>query len=482
MIHKNPRIWILSAVVVVFLISTLLPSYQVTEAAAVSADCKAPCTSYDVVVIGTEIEGMLLARAAHNLGKRVLVLDPKAKPGGQLIQGQMMVLDEPHDSKKRSLVQGELKKLYDGYNEKRIRTVTEFTNYFNQLIKPLPLRSGIQIQSVEIAPKGSLKTLKSLTYRAKDGVSYKVTASYWVENTDTASLTSKMNVKRIPGTESLFKGGGTEPEYMAATYILRFKNVDWNKLHQATLDEYPLTNLAKKYGPGTYVDWDFGTGFSNVTATYKPSDSQLKLRGLNTTYQRNGYVIMNALMIFDVDPSDPQSVKNAVAKGKAEAPLILKFLRKNIPGYANAQLDTLPEYLYIREVDRYESEYILKREDLLHKRMFWDNVSIGGYPIDVQGTRRFPNGQSLGNTDRYGLPLRSFELKGVDNVLIVGKNTGVAADAYGSVRILPNTALAAEVIGIMIGREKKALRELTAEDFKRIHAYLKKDYHIKVSS
>jgi hypothetical protein len=465
-----------------------IPAFSTTASAAAASKapvaetpCPAPCSTYDLIVIGSEIEGMFLARAAHNLGKRVLVLDPRPKPGGQLIQGQMMVLDEPNDAKGRSLVQGELKKLYDGYKDKRIRKVSEFNTYYNNLIHPLPMRSSISIEAIKTAPRGDKHSLQYIIYRAQDGHRYNVAAEQWVENTDHAALTGLLKLKRIPGTESLFQGGGPEPEYMAATFVLRFKNVDWVALHEATLQDYPLPKLARKYGPGTYVDWSFGTGFSNVTANYEPTDPQLKLRGINSTYQRNGQVIMNALLIYDVDPSDPESVRTAVKKGKAEAPHVLKFLKNNIPGYARAELDTLPEYLYIREFDRYETEYVLRRNDLLNKRMFWDNVSIGGYAIDVQGTRRFPNGQSLGAVDRYGLPLRSFLLKEIDNVIVVGKNTGAAADAYGSVRILPNTALAAQVIGILIGREQKPLRDLTESDFKRIHGYLKKDYAIHVA-
>lgn len=442
--------------------------------------CPRPCTAYDVIVIGSEIEGVLLARAAHDLGKKVLILDPRPKPGGQLIQGQMIVLDEPRDKKKRSLVQGRLKSLYDGYNNKKIRKIEEFEKYYNNLLGPVPIRSGIRIEAVKTVPRGDVRSLAYIQYRARDGLLYRVTADYWVENTDHAALTGLLNVTRIPGTESLFLGGGPEPEYMAATYMLRFKNVNWTALHDATLKDYPLTNLAKKYGPGTYVDWNFGTGFSYVTAKYEPSSDRLKLRGLNITYQRDGQAVINALLIFDVDPSDPESVREAVELGKREASLVLEFLRENIPGFSRAKLDELPDYLYIREFDRYETMYVLTRDDLLGSRMFPDNVSIGGYAIDVQGTRRFPNGAGLGHVDRYGLPLRSFLLKEIDNVIVAGKNTGAAADAYGSVRIMPNTALAGEVIGILLGREEKKLRDLDADDFKRIHGYLEKEYGIRV--
>ena len=447
---------------------------------APGARCPEPCAAYDVVVIGSEIEGVLLARAAHDHGRKVLILDPRPEPGGQLIQGQMLVLDEPRDKSRRSLVQGRLKYLYDAYNRRMIRKIGEFERFFDALLKPVPIVSGIEIVDVRTGQRGEARTLEYVEYRAPDGEIRRITAGYWVENTDHAALTGRLDVRRIPGTESLFKGGGPEPEYMAATYMLRFRDVDWSALHKATLKEYPISNLREKYGPNTYVTRSFGTGFSKIMEKYAPSSDRLKLRGLNMTYQRDGQVVVNALLIFDVDPSDPQSVREAVELGKNEAPRILEFLRANLPGFGQAELDGLPDYLYIREFDRYETLYVLTRDDLMSSRMFHDNVSIGGYAIDIQATRRIPNGIGLGKPDRYGLPLRAFLLKEIDNVIVAGKNAGAAADAYGSVRITPNTGLAGEVIGILIGRETKPLRDLTADDFERIHDYLDKEYGIRV--
>jgi hypothetical protein len=59
------------------------------------------------------------------------------------------------------------------------------------------------------------------------------------------------------------------------------------------------------------------------------------------------------------------------------------------------------------------------------------------------------------------------EIKDIDSLLTAGTNDGAEAAAYGSVRIQPNTGLAAQVIGILIGREKKPLHGLDAADFKR---------------
>ncbi len=468
--------WMKSIYAVIIL--TMLFSYIPSAAANIST-CGPWCRQYDVVIIGSEVEGMLLARSAQAEGLQVLVLDPREKPGGQLIQGEMIVLDEPRDRNKNSLVQGRIKQLYDGYNGREIRSSDSFRQYYARLTNNLPIRNGIRIKSMDTVDHLGRETIQSLTYVARDGYSYKVQAKYWVENTDFNALTSRLKVKRIPGVETVFDSD--EPDYMAATMMLKFKNVNWAKLHAAVLENYPLTRVAEKYGPNTYVDWNFGTGFSNVTGQYKPQDEQFMLRGINSTYQLNGEVVMNALLIFDVDPSDPQSIQTAMQKARKEAPYVLEFLREHIPGYSTAELNGFPEYLYIREFNRFETDYVMRYDDVMNGKMHWDNVSIGGYPVDLQGTKASPYGITLGKPDRYGIPLRSFLLKGYDNVLVAGKNVGASAKAYGSVRIMPNTALAGETIGIILGRErKKRLRSLTASDFERIHQYLSQRYQINI--
>lgn len=435
---------------------------------------------YDVVVIGSEIQGVLLARAAMKQGMNVIILDPREKPGGELTVGQMHFLDEPNDKNKMSLVQGDIKELFDGFKKGTIRKASEFDRYYDKMIKNIPLRSGITIESVHAIQAKNEKSLQSLAYKDKSGRKHQVRARYWVENTDFNALTGRLGLKRISGMESLYNGGKQhKPDYMAATLMLRFKKVDWRKLHQTVLEDYPLTNVQKKYGPNTYVDWNIATGFSNIMGEYKPRDPQLVLRGMNTLDQKHGEVIMNALLIHEVDPADSRSVQSAIAKASAEAPYVLEYMRANIPGFAKAELNGLPEYLYIRDYNRYQTEYVLKYEDVINSRMFWDNVSIGGYSIDLQATRHIPKGIGFGKTDRYGMPLRSFMLDAYDNVLVAGKNVGASIKAYGSARIMPNTALAAQTMGIIIGREQgKKLKELTLDDFRRIHEYLRKDHSI----
>lgn len=108
--------------------------------------------------------------------------------------------------------------------------------------------------------------------------------------------------------------------------------------------------------------------------------------------------------------------------------------------------------MYIRDYDRYETEYILQASDIMSGKMFWDNVSVAGYPIDLQGIQSHQWGFRKGDPDRYGIPLRAFLSKEYSNVIVAGKNVGATGAAYGSARIQPNTSLAGEVIGIILGQ------------------------------
>ncbi|WP_282941073.1 FAD-dependent oxidoreductase [Paenibacillus sp. RC67] len=439
-----------------------------------------PSEKVDVVVLGSELEGMYLARAAADEGLKVKVLDPREAFGGQVLQGEMLFLDETRDDQYHSLVQGRAKELFDGFRNAKIRKLPEFTQYFDKLKKDIPVESGIKIQDVKQIPgKFGPHAIESITYAGKDGAKKNIKADYFVDNTDYAALLSKLDATRMPGLEAFY--GQNNIEYMSSGMMMKFKNVDWNKFKTSFNNMTPEQRKAK-YGGGS-VDDSFAIGLSGMTNAYKPSNDRVFLRGLNAVNQRDGEVIINAFLIYTVDPSNDKSIADAMELGKKEIPLILNHFRKNIVGWENAELNGFPNYLYIREYNHYESDYVLKPSDMLGAKMFWDNVSIAGYPLDLQGTSANKWGIEMGRPDKYGMPLRSFLLKNYDNVIMAGKNVGASAIAFGSARIQPNTSTAAETIGILMGQlnGKKKLRELTEADMPELDSYLETKYKIKLT-
>ncbi|KRF18111.1 FAD-dependent oxidoreductase [Paenibacillus sp. Soil787] len=439
-----------------------------------------PAEHIDVVVIGSELEGLYLARAAADEGLKVKVLDPHKAFGGQILQSQMLFLDETRDDQGHLLVQGRVKELFDGFRNAKIRKLPEFTTYMNKLMKDIPLESGIVINEIEQTnTPDHMNKISSIVYSTEQNEKKKITASYWVDNSDYAALISRLDAKRLPGLEKFY--GQKEIEYMSAGMMMKFKNVDWKKFNTAFNLLKPEEKL--KQFSGGYVSDSFAIGLSGMTKAYHPSNDRVFLRGLNAVNQRDGEVLINALLVYTVDPSNPESIQEAVNLGNKETPLILNHFRKTLPGWDHAELGELPTYPYVREFNHYEMDYVLKPSDLLSGTMFWDNVSIGGYPLDLQGTSANKWGIEMGRPDKYGMPLRSFLLKNYDNVIAAGKNVGSSAIAYGSTRIQPNTSLAAESIGVILGQlhGKQKLREITPDEMAKLQQYLALHYQIKLT-
>ena len=70
-----------------------------------------------------------------------------------------------------------------------------------------------------------------------------------------------------------------------------------------------------------------------MTKAYHPSNDRVFLRGLNAVNQRDGEVLINALLVYTVDPSKPESIQEAVTLGNKETASILGHFRKTLPGW-----------------------------------------------------------------------------------------------------------------------------------------------------
>lgn len=433
--------------------------------------------SADLVIIGTELEGMYMARRAHDLGLKVKILETDEGVGGQLLRGEMLYLDETFDEKGDSLLQGSIKQLFHDYYAGKIRKLADFQQYFNTLVRGIPIVENTTLTGTEIVD-GSIR---SLTYFAGNGRPRKIEANYFVDNTDNGALVNIIGVKRLPGLEALYQN--PEKEYMSATYMMKFKGVDW----QTFYGQFWKMNKAERismYGPETYVDANIAYGFPPIVARYVPKNpDKVNLRGLNILNQKDGEIIINALQVYDVDPSDPETVKRAMSYAREEMLRIRDHLKQHITGFQNLELNGEPEYLYIREYDHYETEYTLQASDLLSGKMYWDNVSIGGYFIDIQGSRSNREGFAIGRPDKYGMPLRSYLLKETNNVILTGKLVGASPVAYGSARIQPNGALAAESIGVLLARLDGTgigLKQVTPELMSEFQKQMKEQFGVEL--
>jgi hypothetical protein len=442
-------------------------------------------SSQDVVVIGTELEGLYLAHRARQEGLKVLIMEPKLRLGGQLLQAEMLYLDGVYDDEGNPLMQGGVKDLFKQYENGQIRKKTQFAQYVHKLVQGIPLEKQVEIDTIE-AEGGEVKAIR---YTNRNGKLREVHPNYVVDNTDDAAVLRKLGATPLPGLESMYGSSEKNREYMSATYMMKFKGADWHRFYSEfwKMDKIERSSL---YGPDTYVDSNIAYGFPPIASQYefKNKDS-LNLRGLNILNQGDGEILINALQVYDVDPSKPETVERGMRLAKEEMPFIRDHLRRTIVGFDKLELNGEPSYLYVREYNHYSMEYMLQATDLMSGRMFWDNVSIGGYFMDVQGSRSNREGLAIGRPDKYGIPLRSYVWTGADNVVTTGKLIGSSPVAYGSTRIQPNGTLAAESIGVLLAQllrqgnqpgHSKSLKKVTEDDMRQLHDRMEQKYHVQL--
>jgi len=132
--------------------------------------------------------------------------------------------------------------------------------------------------------------------------------------------------------------------------------------------------------------------------------------------------------------SGPQFLSCAEIEGRRQALEYVRFLKKEIPGYAKADLVSFGTQIGVRETRRVVGEYRLTREDVLAARQFDDQIGLCGAPIEDHHPGTDTKWQYLPDGQCVGIPFRTLIPRGLDNVLVAGRCFSATHDAHASVR------------------------------------------------
>jgi hypothetical protein len=225
---------------------------------------------------------------------------------------------------------------------------------------------------------------------------------------------------------------------MGATLVFTLEGIDWD-----LVSKYLKNDGDPHSGSTQWSAW----GYKSQGYEYRANDTDIMLRGLNISKQRNKDAIINSLIIFGVDVLDPHSRQAAIKKAEAELEYIVPYLRSTCPGFENAVLRSTAQELYVRESRHIITEYVLTIDDVLENRDHWDRIAIGGYPVDVQPSLSNPYGNIIGSPDQYAIPFRCLVPLEIEMLMVVGRSAGFTPLAAGSARVVPVGMAAAEAAG-----------------------------------
>lgn len=431
---------------------------------------------YDVIVVGGEPEGVAAALSAARNGLKTLLLEDDAALGGLMTLGELNFLDMNHGPKDELLTRGIFEEFYNDlgnafdleeakqYFLNKVKKEKNITLLLNtKVVEPIMegnIIKGVVAETSETADADELSEAAEANQATGETGSTgggKETKEYLglrvIDATVDADVAAAAGVPYTIGGEDY----GEEGLLMGVTLVFEVSGVDWqrviNYLKREDNDPYS--------GASQVAAW----GYGQEAMEYQPQDPQMRFRGPNLARQKNGNVLINALLIFGVDGLDPVSKAEGIARGKKEAPHIVEFMREKFPGFEQAEFVRTAEQLYVRETRHIQGVYRLTITDVLENRDHWDKIGFGSYPVDVQPTSPGNYGNVIGKPDLYAIPFRCLVPFVVDNLLVVGRSASYDSLPHGSARVIPVGMVTGEAAGVACAysvREDLSFREMAA--------------------
>jgi len=389
---------------------------------------------YHVIVTSGEPEGIAAALSAARNGMTTLLVEEGGALGGLFTLGMLNSLDlsVSLDGTGTLLTQGIFREFYEALGNGF--DIDEAKEWFLETCSAEP-NLTVMLNTSIVAPVMDGSTITGLVLSERGSAETKaVSCLAVIDATVDADVAAAAGAPYTLGGEDY----GSHGVMQGVTLVFEVSGVDWD-----ALSDYLNRPGSTSGGAGERV----GHGLSAIAREYKPEDVNMLFRGPNFARQRNGNVLLNALIIFGVDPLDPDSLAQGMERGAGEIPHIVRFMRESFPGFENAALYGHAPRLYVRETRHIVGEYRLTITDVLENADHWDGIGHGNYPVDIQARSPTSMGTVIGFPDIYSIPFRSLVPLEVEQLLVVGRSASYDSLPHGSARVVPIGMVTGEAAG-----------------------------------
>lgn len=254
-----------------------------------------------------------------------------------------------------------------------------------------------------------------------------------IDATDSADIAAMAGARYDIGRQDTGKDERTQ----AVTEIFTVEGVDWSPI---------LRYDAARYGPGGSSS-SSAWGYATLMHGYHPTEPNAVVRDLNLARRPNGTVTINAVNLVGIDGLSAEQVFQAKRNATVEAPRLVAFLKKHLPGFEQAQLGTYAPSVYVRETRHIDGLERLTATDVWESRIPADSIGLASYPLDVHPVEQTDQPAFASTRHVYGVPFGAMVPKGLDNILVASPSISATHEAAGSARIVATTILEGEAAG-----------------------------------
>lgn len=405
--------------------------------------------SADVVVAGGGPAGVAAAVTAAGLGAKVCIIEQSGTFGGSSTLAGVPELMNFDDGEK-FICHGFGRRIFDALNLK-----TDYKReWYN--IKPEELKRVYDSFIEESKAKVLFYTrvvdaitengnIKALILSGAEGV-YAIDGKVFIDATGNGSLSVLANAQYEYGDEN-----GTP---MSATLCSMWGGVDFSK------KGYDNERYMEAYNDGIFSQYD------------------TVLPGIKANFPEVNVGLGNVGHSFKVDDTDTESLTSATLNARKILKEYEKYYKEYVKGCENSVLIKSADYIGIRASRRIKCEYMLSIDDYFKKESFYDEIGRYSYPIDIhpttsdeEGMESFSKSVSVTHKEgeSYSIPLRCLIPKGINNLLVAGRNVGTDHCIQASIRVIPAcyiTGQGAGVAAVVSAENNVAVKDINVGIFK----------------
>ena len=436
---------------------------------------------YDVVVAGGGVAGLAAAIAAGRLGAKVLLVERKNFVGGNAAMGLQIIAPHTITGKRATAgVVGEflrrLKAMGAASDAVLDARVCSFVT-----VEP----AWVKVLAGEMLKEASVKVLlhsgiTDIVCEEKAVLGVVINGTVGIRAKAVVDTTGDGTIAAMAGAP--FELGNENDGWLQpSTLIFRMGNVDVEKGHQALIEtggQIIHEQFVKSLDipKSQFAPW--GSQYFNANAFRKEVEEAIRAGDLPADFPQQRVIWSNLMVpneamilmakVIGIDASKSENLSEAEGRAMELVPVLVKFMRKYIPGFENAHLIDVAPQIGIRETRRILGEYVLDEDDILEGHRFPDTIGLGAYYLDVHPPRggdktiesmRYP-------LDPFEIPYRCLLPREIDNVLIAGRCSSATAQAFGAIRVIPCCMVQGQAAGVaaaLSSRDGVIPKELSVE-------------------
>jgi len=390
---------------------------------------------FDVIVWGSDPEGIAAALASSRNGLHTLLIDHRDRVGGLFTVGELNFIDVNYDANRNLVTTGIFEEFYVQAGG-MIFNIDTGQRVFEEMLageELLTVKLNYDLIQPEIDEQQTSVT--SIQVRDAAGNERSIYGRVFIDASQDADLAYMAGVPFTVGFEDI----GLPGEFQASTLVFRVTGVSWPRVMWEA--------IVVDSRPGSMATFNAAWGYDQFTRHYEAENERIRFRGFNMARQGDE-VLLNGLLIFGVDAADPESRAEAKEIAKAEAYRFMYFARENLPGFERAVISGFAEELYVRQTRHMQGLYRLTIDDVLEHRDHWDRIGFGGYPVDIQPVNLSFPGIVVGEPDKFAIPFRMIVPPDFTNLLVVGRSASADSLPHGSTRIVGIGMVQAQAAGV----------------------------------